>query len=205
MLTTRGTPARALPAGFAGEGLLKFGMFETTPLMRSSSGDCGFVMALCARGFESCPRSQVVLQETKTNKCQKALSSHSQSCVCLPVRPWPAHVQIPARPTISGNFSVDLYGPVDTGPGTYGHADYVIWNQTFQNVPARCRVQILHISGDFFAWPAGTTLVGASAGVLVAANRSDPLLADRHMRLRLPMGFFLVPARDDGERDSDSD
>jgi hypothetical protein len=80
----------------------------------------------------------------------------------------------PSTPhVISGNFSVDLYGPVDTGPGTYGHADYVIWNQTFQNVPAGCRVQILHISGDFFRWPAGTTLVGASAGVLVAANRSS--------------------------------
>ena len=149
MLTTRGTPARALPAGFAGEGLLKFGMFETTPLMRSSSGDCGFVMALCARGFESCPRSQVVLQETKTNKCQKG-PKQSFAVVCLLAGSALASpCSDPSTPhVISGNFSVDLYGPVDTGPGTYGHADYVIWNQTFQNVPAGRRVQILHISGE---------------------------------------------------------
>jgi hypothetical protein len=74
---------------------------------------------------------------------------------------------------ISGNFSVDLYGPVDTRPGTYGHADYVIWNQPFQNVPAGCRVQILHISGDLIAWPMGATPAGTYAGVLVGANRTS--------------------------------
>jgi hypothetical protein len=56
---------------------------------------------------------------------------------------------------ITGNLAVELYGPVDTWQTTYGHADYVVWSQTFTNVPAGCRVQILHISGDFIAWAMG--------------------------------------------------
>ena len=73
---------------------------------------------------------------------------------------------------ITGNFSVDLYGPVDTRPGTYGHADYVVWNQPFTNVPAGCRVQITHISGDFIAWTMGAAPAGTHAGVLMGAYQT---------------------------------
>jgi len=73
---------------------------------------------------------------------------------------------------ITGNFSVDLYGPVDTRPGTWGHADYVVWNQPFTNVPAGCRVQITHISGDLIAYPKGAAPSGTAAGALVGAYSS---------------------------------
>lgn len=74
---------------------------------------------------------------------------------------------------ITGNFTVDLLGPVDTRPGTYGNADYVVWSQPFTNVPVGCRVQILHIDGDFTAWPMGTMAANGSAGVLVGAYRTS--------------------------------
>jgi hypothetical protein len=73
---------------------------------------------------------------------------------------------------ITGNFSVELYGPVDTRPGTWGHADYVVWNQPFTNVPAGCRVQITRISGDFIAWAMGAVPAGTYAGVLIGAYQS---------------------------------
>jgi hypothetical protein len=97
--------------------------------------------------------------------------------VCLFTAGAFAQVAIPCSDpgtphAITGNFSVDLYGPVDTRPGTYGHADYVVWNQPLQNVPVGCRVQILRIDGDFIAWPMGTVAAGGSAGVLVRAYRS---------------------------------
>lgn len=173
--------------------------------MRSSSGECGFVIALCARGFESCPRSQVVYRRQKPIQCQNALSSHSQSCVCLPVRPWPTPCSDPGEPhAISGNFSVDLYGLVDTRPGTYGHADYVIWNQTFENVPAGCRVQILHIWGDLIAWPRGHH---SGRRLRWRAGSREPILCWRIDTCGLGgrRGLVLLPVRDDGERDSDSD
>src|SRR5215469_2646294 len=73
---------------------------------------------------------------------------------------------------ITGNLSVELCGPVDTRPTTYGHADYVVWSQPFTNVPAGCRVQILHISGDFIAWTMGAAPAGTHAGVLMGAYSS---------------------------------
>jgi len=73
---------------------------------------------------------------------------------------------------ITGNFSVELYGPVDTRPGTWGHADYWVWQQPFTNVPAGCRVQILRISGDLMSWSKGAVPAGTYAGVLVGAYSS---------------------------------
>ena len=74
---------------------------------------------------------------------------------------------------ITGNFSVELYGPVDTRLGTYGYADYVVWNQPFTNVPAGCRVQITHISADLISWAMGAVPAGTYAGVLVSAERTN--------------------------------
>ena len=39
------------------------------------------------------------------------------------------------------------------------------WNQPLTNVPAGCRVQILHISGDFISWAMGAVPAGTHAGV----------------------------------------
>jgi len=74
---------------------------------------------------------------------------------------------------ITGNLSVELYGPVDTRPTTYGHADYVVWDQPFTNVPAGCRVQITHISGDLISWAMGAVPAGQHAGVLMSAYSSN--------------------------------
>src|SRR5215831_2192864 len=93
--------------------------------------------------------------------------------VCLFTGSAFAQCADPGTPhAITGDFSVELYGPVDTRPGTYGHADYVVWNQPFTNVPAGCRVQITHISGDFIAWTMGAVPAGTYAGVLVGAYSS---------------------------------
>ena len=73
---------------------------------------------------------------------------------------------------ITGNFSVELYGPVDTRPGTWGHADSWVWQQPFTNVPAGCRVQILRISGALISWSKGAVPAGTYAGVLVGAYSS---------------------------------
>jgi hypothetical protein len=95
----------------------------------------------------------------------------SFAVVCLFAGAAFAHCADPGtRHAIPGNFSVELYGPVDTRPGTYGHADYVIWKQAFTNVPAGCRVQITHISGDFISWAMGPVPDGTHAGVLVGAH-----------------------------------
>jgi hypothetical protein len=80
---------------------------------------------------------------------------------------------------ITGNFSVELYGPADTRPGTWGHADYVVWNQPFTNVPAGCRVQITRISGDFMAWAMGAVPAGTYAGVLVGAYQTGGTASTR--------------------------
>jgi hypothetical protein len=98
-----------------------------------------------------------------------------QLCVLVCLFAASAFAQCTAPATnhaITGNFTVELYGPVDTRPGTYGHADYVVWNQPFINVPAGCRVQILHISGDLMAWAMGAVPAGTNAGLLVGAYSS---------------------------------
>lgn len=71
----------------------------------------------------------------------------------------------------SGNFAVDLNGPVDTRPGTWGTADAWTWKETF-SPPAGYRVRILAIQGDLTAM--ARTLPedppvprGKSAGVLL--------------------------------------
>ena len=73
---------------------------------------------------------------------------------------------------ITRNFSSDLYGPVDTRPGTWGHADYWVLKQPFTNVPAGCRVEVLRISGDLMAWAKGAVPAGTYAGVLMGAYSS---------------------------------
>jgi hypothetical protein len=102
---------------------------------------------------------------------------------------------------ITGNFSAELYGTVDTRPGTWGHAEYAVCNQSFTNVPAGCQVQISHISGDLIACPWGAAPSGTSAGVLVAFvrwYRLDPCgLCGSGV-------FPLLPGRDNEECDSDS-
>lgn len=61
------------------------------------------------------------------------------------------------------NFSVDLKGIPDTRPTTWGLADFT-QNRTTFHPPTGYRVRIIHISGDFVAWPKdGTTATGTYA------------------------------------------
>jgi hypothetical protein len=74
--------------------------------------------------------------------------------------------------TVSGNFAGDLFGPVDTRPGTWGRADSAILPVTFKP-PAGYRVRILSIRGDVVSWiktvPGGPpTPPESAAGVLGA-------------------------------------
>jgi len=66
----------------------------------------------------------------------------------------------PEQRTISGNYSADVYGPVDTrmpgqlcagSPCIWGHADSAIMPLTFRT-PAGQRVRILSLRGDVIAW-----------------------------------------------------
>ena len=53
---------------------------------------------------------------------------------------------------VSGNFPRDLYGPVDTRPNCWGHADYEVLPIAFPSRPGY-RVHLLRIRGDLIAWP----------------------------------------------------
>jgi hypothetical protein len=53
--------------------------------------------------------------------------------------------------TVSGNFAVDLQGPVDTRPGCYGTADSVIVPLTF-TAPTGFTVHIITLRGDLVSW-----------------------------------------------------
>lgn len=57
-----------------------------------------------------------------------------------------------AAEIVSGNVAVDLMGPVDTRPSTWGTADSFTWPLTFK-VPAGKVVVIERIQGDVVAWP----------------------------------------------------
>jgi hypothetical protein len=60
--------------------------------------------------------------------------------------------QSPLGPfTMSANFAADLYGNLDTRPGTWGFADLAQWTITFKP-PAGYRVHILRIHGDLVSW-----------------------------------------------------
>jgi hypothetical protein len=57
----------------------------------------------------------------KNQQVSKRLKQ-SFAVVCLFAGAAFAHCTDPGtRHAIAGNFSVELYGPVDTRPGTYGH------------------------------------------------------------------------------------
>lgn len=106
--------------------------------------------------------------------------------------------------SISANFSADLFGPVDTRPNCWGHADFVTWPITFQ-VPAGYRVRILHARGDLLAWPKvlpGETPVpaGRYAGVLMGLQRSGESTApcdwcEDTAMLYIQAGLSDAPAR----------
>lgn len=53
------------------------------------------------------------------------------------------------------NFPRDLYGQIDSRPGTWGHADADSLPITFKP-PAGYRVKILEITGDLLTWPVQT-------------------------------------------------
>src|SRR5215471_14813654 len=100
---------------------------------------------------------------------------------------------------ITGNFSVELYGPVDTRPGTYGHADYWVWQQPFTNVPARLSGADHPHLGRPNRVPQGRCSVGnrrwrSGGRVFVCWHRLDP-------RGLCGSGvLLLLPARDNGTR-----
>lgn len=72
--------------------------------------------------------------------------------------------------SIHGNFTADLLGQPDTRPYTWGNDDTMVKTLTFV-VPESCRVQILHLEGDFVAWPIlGVTPAGTQAGTLLAIS-----------------------------------
>jgi hypothetical protein len=78
----------------------------------------------------------------------------------------------------SANFSVDSYGPLDTRPGTWGHADHTIFPLTFTPPPGY-RVRILKINGDLVSWPKvlpGQPAVpdAAASGVLIGFQTTAP-------------------------------
>jgi len=50
------------------------------------------------------------------------------------------------------NFSADLFGPLDTRPDTWGHADYHVWTIEMKNVPPLHRVRVLRVFGDVVSY-----------------------------------------------------
>ena len=77
-----------------------------------------------------------------------------------------------AQPWVTGNFPRELFGPVDTRPTCYGHADADSLPIKF-HPPVGYRVHITHIRGDLLAWavvpdgqpePKSTSGSGALAG-----------------------------------------
>lgn len=79
----------------------------------------------------------------------------------------------------ASNFPRDLYGPIDTRPDTWGHADADILPITFLGVPAGKHVRLLWIHGDLTSairvLPGESpALIGSSAGTLVGLQSTNP-------------------------------
>ena len=102
----------------------------------------------------------------------------------------------------TGNFSVDLHGPVDTRPSTWGTSSAVLKPLTFK-APAGCSVEIAHLMGDFIAWPVGKVEKGNQAGVLISIERTNApdAWADNPSKLAdyaAPGYFLYLQAGTDG-------
>jgi len=77
---------------------------------------------------------------------------------------------------LATNFSSDLLGPVDTRADTWGRADSFSHRITFKP-PSDKRVRILHVAGDFLAWPVlkgKPAAEGRFAGVLLGLQTTEP-------------------------------
>jgi hypothetical protein len=81
-----------------------------------------------------------------------------------------------SRPcTGATNFPANLYGPLDTRPGTWGHADSASLPIKFKPPPGY-RVRILRIRGDLIAWPRKLLARDSAgvAGVLLGFSTTAP-------------------------------
>jgi hypothetical protein len=103
----------------------------------------------------------------------------------------------------AGNFSANLQGPADTRPDTWGTADVVLKPLTFK-APAGCAVEIIHLFGDYIAWPVGEVARGNQAGVLISIERTgnpeawDLPSATKLVDYAAPGYFLYLQAGTDG-------
>ncbi len=89
-----------------------------------------------------------------------AIAAHAGDCISSPC-------------SGSTNFPRDLYGPVDTRPNCYGHAEAAILPITFKP-PAGYRVKILGLRGDLVSWALGKPAQGKVTGVLLGFSTTGP-------------------------------
>jgi hypothetical protein len=75
---------------------------------------------------------------------------------------------------VTGNWAADLYGEMDTRPGTWGRQDSVVKQLRFTAVPPGCTVEILTLRGDLVTWPKNDSLRGGKAGTLLAIQKEGP-------------------------------
>ena len=74
--------------------------------------------------------------------------------------------------SLAAHFSTDLLGPIDSRPGTWGHADYSTWKITFKPLAGH-RVRILRAHGDLVSWVRGAP-EDTYAGVLLGFQTTAP-------------------------------
>jgi hypothetical protein len=89
---------------------------------------------------------------------------------------WTVEAYQAPTPTVvrqfATNFAADLYGPIDTRPATWGHADYHVWTIEMKNVPPLHRVRVLRVFGDVVSYVRNPS--DKTAGTLFGLGTTAP-------------------------------